>query len=595
MGNLITGGVSSKILVEDNEHEISETKDPNPVDLRSSSTGGLQILLQQQVLRDGFRAFVSLHWIPSQNNADFQHYAQTNPRKVALSCVDFWTDAQDFGCLAASAFHEYRAYHIYEKYIVHGCPHPAPLSTNTIDDCSASLFCSKGKLDPALFACAETEVLDFLIAEVFPAFERTNLAITKPKHKLGTATEALASLGVALNSRRKSLFKSPDRVALTAMMAKILGDPTYLASFKTYMISAQAENYLYAYNDAVELRERIENLLQTDMCASSPPSPRTAGYQDSCSSGDAGGSISSTGKSFVGEGKNVSRVISTSLTTSSPAQPPLIALTPRTNLPGSSTAACHIFFHYVNTFYDSYISLGARFRLQIPESVLNSFRLRLARTAWVDPHILQAIESFAFETLIREHLDDFLNTKEYRYLVRKGRGSILIIAAGLQDRVTGIDFVVRKQVAIAGSNSYFGGTADKENTHTTAPELDDDLKKEAVDSIVEYGAGGVETAAELGMQTRTGPAPHDFPGKKSGMLTKVPDLSPLAGAVSAGTGASVGSSVLTRMELKTFVSNPSTHSGNRMHPASNLFVFSWQLASFRFETCCHVAFLLLFA
>ena len=84
MGNLITGGVSSKILVEDNEHEISETKDPNPVDLRSSSTGGLQILLQQQVLRDGFRAFVSLHWIPSQNNSDFQHYAQTNPRKVAL-------------------------------------------------------------------------------------------------------------------------------------------------------------------------------------------------------------------------------------------------------------------------------------------------------------------------------------------------------------------------------------------------------------------------------------------------------------------------------------------------------------------------------
>jgi hypothetical protein len=287
------------------------------------------------------------------------------------------------------------------------------------------------------------------------------------------------------------------------------------------------------------------------MCASSPPSPRAAGYLDSYSSGDAGGSIGSVGRSYSGEGKNASsRVITSSLTTSSPAQPPLIALTPRANLPGSNTAACHIFFHYVNTFYDSYISLGARFRLQIPESVLNSFRLRLARTAWVDPHILQAIESFAFETLIREHLDNFLNTKEYRYLVRKGRGSILIIAAGLQDRVTGIDFVVRKQVAIAGSNSYFGGTADKENTHNTALQVDDDPKKEASDNLLEFGAGVTGTAAEVGMQT----AREDFPGKKAGMLTKVPDLSPLAAAASAGTGVSISASVLTRMELKTFVS-----------------------------------------
>ena len=89
-----------------------------------TSTGGLQILLQQSHLRDSFRKFVSTQWSPSDRNSDFQGYSQTNPRKISLNCVDFWTDAQDFSCMQPSPYQEYRANHIYEKYIMHGCNHP---------------------------------------------------------------------------------------------------------------------------------------------------------------------------------------------------------------------------------------------------------------------------------------------------------------------------------------------------------------------------------------------------------------------------------------------------------------------------------------
>jgi hypothetical protein len=89
-----------------------------------ASTGGLQILLQQVHLRDSFRKFVSTQWNPSEKNSDFRNYVQTNPRKIALNCIDFWTDAQDFSFMAPSAYQGYRAYHLYEKYIMHGCSHP---------------------------------------------------------------------------------------------------------------------------------------------------------------------------------------------------------------------------------------------------------------------------------------------------------------------------------------------------------------------------------------------------------------------------------------------------------------------------------------
>ena len=101
-----------------------------------ASTGGLQILLQQVHLRDSFRKFVSTQWNPTAENSDFRNYVQTNPRKISLNCIDFWTDAQDFSFTVPSAYQGYRAYHLYEKYIMHGCSHPVstpyPISLYTL-------------------------------------------------------------------------------------------------------------------------------------------------------------------------------------------------------------------------------------------------------------------------------------------------------------------------------------------------------------------------------------------------------------------------------------------------------------------------------
>jgi hypothetical protein len=55
-----------------------------------TSTGGLQILLQQSHLRNNFRNFISMKWSPSETNNDFKSYSQNNPRKISLNCIDFW-------------------------------------------------------------------------------------------------------------------------------------------------------------------------------------------------------------------------------------------------------------------------------------------------------------------------------------------------------------------------------------------------------------------------------------------------------------------------------------------------------------------------
>lgn len=531
----------AKVLIESNDPQSAlesgrkATKDESGE--KVGSTGGLQILLLQQCLRDNFRGFISSQWIPSENNSDFQYYPQTNPRKVALSCVDFLSDAQDFTSLRPSAFHEYRAYHIYEKYIVHGCMFPVPLSMNTKDDCTDALFCSKGELDPTLFAIAESEVLDFLAAEVYPMFERTNLAISlsgkdKNSGALSSATDSLAKLGTAINTRRKSLFKSPDRVALTTIMNKILADPTYLASFKTYMCSVGAENFLYAYNDAVELKERLQNLLRMD-CS---PSPRGDGDADR-----------NEGLSCPNDEEKEEK----SRTSTTPSQQALsIAITPRTSVQGSATAAWQVFFHYVNTFYDTYLSLGARFRLNIRTNTMNTFHLQLSQANGVDPNVVSSIEQCTFETLIRDHLDKFLNTSEYRHLVRKGRGSILVIAAGLQERLdidpsrkADIEAAVRKQKTSVQTNSYFGGSADA-----------DDVDTGSDNQITEMGDSFATTASDSTAVGASASADANANASASRKLSKVPDLSSSLFSSANGYGNSNEADVVTRLELKNYVS-----------------------------------------
>jgi hypothetical protein len=41
-------------------------------------------------------------------------------RVIAMNCVDFLADVQDFAHIQKSAFRSYRACHLFEKYIMHG-------------------------------------------------------------------------------------------------------------------------------------------------------------------------------------------------------------------------------------------------------------------------------------------------------------------------------------------------------------------------------------------------------------------------------------------------------------------------------------------
>ena len=110
-------------------------------DERSSltSTAALQLLLEQEYLRENLRDFVSTQWEPSLSDEDFQKYVQLSPRTLAMNCVDFWTDIQDYSMIKPSLFQSFRANHIYERYVVHGASH---LVSNIImlQNCFALIF-----------------------------------------------------------------------------------------------------------------------------------------------------------------------------------------------------------------------------------------------------------------------------------------------------------------------------------------------------------------------------------------------------------------------------------------------------------------------
>ncbi len=88
-----------------------------------TSTAGLQLLLEQGYLRENLRDFISTQWTPSLSDEDFQKYVQISPRTLAMNCVDFWTDIQDYVTIKPSVFQSFRAHHIYERYVVHGASH----------------------------------------------------------------------------------------------------------------------------------------------------------------------------------------------------------------------------------------------------------------------------------------------------------------------------------------------------------------------------------------------------------------------------------------------------------------------------------------
>jgi len=229
-----------------------------------------------------------------------------------------------------------------------------------IDECSEMLFCETERDNAQLFHTAEGEALDFLVAEAYLTFERTNLSIAaRQKKNIDTAFAMKATNSMR---RRSSLFKSPDQETLVAMMNKILNDPEYLTVFKIYMLGADAECLLYAYIEAVEIHEKL-TLLSSEL---------------------------------------------------------------------EEDVRLQIFFHYVNAYYDTYLALGAPFRVQLLDATYGDFMRRLNKQKSPQADALKPIVDECFENLVREYLDRFLSTAEYRQLMRSGRNSVSCLADRLK-------------------------------------------------------------------------------------------------------------------------------------------------------------------
>ena len=117
------GSAVSRSLVGSGGREGEDSKGNFDEKGSLTSTAGLQLLLEQEYLRENLRDFISTQWTPCLSDDDFQKYVQISPRTLAMNCVDFWTDIQDYAKIKPSLFQSFRAHHIYERYIVHGASH----------------------------------------------------------------------------------------------------------------------------------------------------------------------------------------------------------------------------------------------------------------------------------------------------------------------------------------------------------------------------------------------------------------------------------------------------------------------------------------
>lgn len=237
------------------------------------------------------------------------------------------------------------------------------MSANVIDECTESLFSDSDQDNSKIFRTAEGEALDFLVAEAYITFEKMNISLQARQKKNSEVAHAM-KVGTSIR-RRSSLFKSNDKETLTAIMGKILADAEYLTVFKIYVLGVDAENLLYAYIEAVEIREKLSHF-----------------------------------------SRDVEEDIS-----------------------------MQVFLHYVNGFYDTYLALGAPFKVSLAEATHGDFMRRVNKCKHCNVDTLTPIIEECFETLVREHLDRFLSTTEYRQLVRSGRRSVVALTNNLKKPV----------------------------------------------------------------------------------------------------------------------------------------------------------------
>ena len=126
----------------------------------------LQVILRSPLLVKRLVAYISDGWEPNVSNSP---HSKAHMKMVGLNCVEFISDVNDFKMIPPSSFHSYRAYYIYEKFILHGALRAIPIGPNVADGCADKLFSGASDLSKA-FRSAEGEASEFIAAEMGEAF-----------------------------------------------------------------------------------------------------------------------------------------------------------------------------------------------------------------------------------------------------------------------------------------------------------------------------------------------------------------------------------------------------------------------------------------
>ena len=126
----------------------------------------LQVVMRSSSLLKKLAAYITDGWEPNVSNSP---HSKAHMKMVGLNCVEFISDVSDFKAIPPCAFHTYRAYYIYEKFIIHGALKAIPIGPNVADGCGDKLFSGASDLSK-VFRSAESEASDFIFAEVGEAF-----------------------------------------------------------------------------------------------------------------------------------------------------------------------------------------------------------------------------------------------------------------------------------------------------------------------------------------------------------------------------------------------------------------------------------------
>ncbi len=328
-------------------------------------------MLRQSQLRTKIIQFVTLKWEP----ALVLGYSKDQIKKLAINNINFCCDVADFGLIPQSYFQYIRAYHIYEKYVIHGALNQVLISPNTIDECADVLMNSNhsDRNLKLIFRTAETEALDYIVSEIYGAFEQTSILLGR-RPSQASITLSRSIRGSFSRARRSSISDGEQNEQYVKVLQKILSRPELSFTFKAHVKALGGIQYLFAYNEAVEIHELLKNLASKQLVKASLNQPQECDEDsDVCKS---------------------------------------------------------LFFHYINGFYDKYIARSSDIRLDgLTDAVLDNIVALLAKCTTFDVTLMLYIQKCIFDNLMVNYLDSFTTSTEYRQLVRSGRSSILVLPA----------------------------------------------------------------------------------------------------------------------------------------------------------------------